>query len=35
MALDAWQARQTAQIRQGHLDAIGTLAAIAAAGDQT
>lgn len=27
MALDSWQARQVAQIRQGHLDAIDTLAA--------
>jgi hypothetical protein len=30
MALDQWQARQVAQIRQGHLDAIDTLAANAA-----
>jgi hypothetical protein len=30
MALDQWQARQVAQIRQGHLDVIGTPAASAA-----
>lgn len=30
MALDQWQARQVAQIRQGHLDAMITLAASAA-----
>lgn len=30
MALDSWQASQVRQIRQGHLDAIQTLAANAA-----